>query len=291
VRLPGSDTRCGPLLELGHVQRQLHLGAPILEGVSTIAVAQIIGTTSRAQDFDACWHPLRPSLEDAISMVVRAGQRALDAAIEVIRVDRAYFVVDGHKRVAIAKRTEREWIDAKVSHLSTPYAITEDVATHAIERTAREGEFRRHSGLDEGVPGARFALNNIDDYGELFESVQLHALELSRREGRLVPAPEAAADWFNNVYLPGVASLRERVGDLLAMCTDADVFLAFHRQYRAHWGSDCDAIECAAEQILAARQRDLARERSPLSMVLGIGQRREEPQPELLPLADGDPSS
>ena len=291
MRLPGSETRCGPLLELDHVQRQLRLGAPILEGVTTIAVEQIIGTTSRGQDFDACFNPLRPALENAISMVTRAGQRALDAAIEVIRVDRAYFVVDGHKRVAIAKRTEREWIDAKVSHLPTPYAVTEDVATHAIERTAREGEFRRHSGLEEGVPGARFALNNIDDYGELFESVQLHALDLSRREGRLVDAPEAAADWFNTIYIPGVAILRERVGDLLAMCTDADVFLAFYRQSRAHWGSDCDAVECAAEQIRADRQRELARERSPIGMVLGLGQRRQEPEPVLLPLTDSDQSS
>ena len=52
MRLPGADERCGPLLELEHVQRQLGLGTPIVEGVATIAVAQIIGTTSRAQDFD-----------------------------------------------------------------------------------------------------------------------------------------------------------------------------------------------------------------------------------------------
>lgn len=291
MRLPRSETRCGPLLELEHVQRQLHLGAPILEGVTTIAVAQIIGTTSRARDFDACFNPLRPALESAISMVMRAGQRANDAAIEVIRVDRAYFVVDGHKRVALAKRSGREFIDAKVSHLPTPYAVNEDVATHAIERTAREGEFRRHSGLQEGVPGARFALNSLDDYGELFESVQLHALAISRREGRLLDAPEAASDWFYNIYLPGVATLRERVGDLLAMCTDADVFLAFYRQSRARWGTDCDAIECAAEQIRADRQRERARERSPIGVVLGLAQRREDTEPALLPLADSDQSS
>lgn len=287
MRLPGSDSRCGPLLELDNLQRQLHLGAPILEGLATIAVAQIIGTTSRAQDFDACFNPLRPALEDRIAEVLRAGDRALDQAIEVIRVDRAYFVADGHKRVAIAHRTGREFIDARVSHLPTPYEMTEDVAHDAIERTAREGEFRRHSGLTDGVPGARFALTHVDDYGELFESVQLHALDLSRRQARLVPAADAAADWFKSVYLPGVAMTRERVGDLLNECTDADVFLAFHRQSRAFWGSECDDAECAADRVLADRQREVARERSPIGIVLGRGQ-RTQPEPALLPLADGD---
>ena len=193
MRLPGSDHRCGPLLELEHVQRRLSLGAPIIEGTATIPVACIIGTASRAQDFDACFHPLRRALEDRIADIERAGDAALDKAIDVVRVDRAYFVADGHKRVAIARRTGREFIDAHVSHMPTPYEVTGDVEGDAIERTAREGEFRRHSGLAEALPGTRFALSDVDDYGELFESVRLHALEASIEAGRLLPAPEAAA--------------------------------------------------------------------------------------------------
>ncbi|MGH2418328.1 MAG: hypothetical protein ACRDFY_08350, partial [Candidatus Limnocylindria bacterium] len=228
MRLPVADRRCGPLLELGHVRRQLHLGAPIAEGEATIAVAHIIGTTSRAQDFDGCFRPLRRALEDRIADIERSGDGAMDKAIDVVRVDQAYFVADGHKRVSIARRTGREFIDANVSHLPTPYAMTADVEDDAIERTAREGEFRRHTGLAEAVPNARFALTAIDDYGELFQAVRLHAIEASTRAGHLLSPAEAAADWYAAVYLPAVALTRERVGELLDACTDADVFLTFH---------------------------------------------------------------
>ena len=288
MRLPGSDHRCGPLLELGHVQRRLHLGAPIVEGTATIAVACIIGTASRAQDFDACFHPLRPALEGPIADIERSGDGTLDKAIDVVRVDRAYFVADGHKRVAIARRSGREFIDAHVSHMPTPYEVTGDIEGDAIERTAREGEFRRHSGLAEGVPGMRFALTDIGDYGELFESVRLHSLEASIEAGRLLPAPEAAAGWYESVYLPGIALTRETVGDLLGSCTDADVFLAFHRQARGYWGTECDAAECAADQVLASTRRAAARDRSPIGLVMGLAGRRQAPAPMLLPLAEPD---
>ncbi|MGH2418146.1 MAG: hypothetical protein ACRDFY_07410, partial [Candidatus Limnocylindria bacterium] len=67
------------------------------------------------------------------------------------------------------------------------------------------------------------------------------------------------------------------------------VFLSFHRQHRASWGSECDAVGCAADQVLAASRRAAARKRSPIGMVLGMGQRRQPAQPTLLPLAgDGD---
>src|SRR5919109_1404520 len=131
MRLPGSDHDCGPLLELGQIQRQLRLGTPVDEGTSTIAVGHVIGS---------------------------ADPSSLDEPIDVVRVDRAYFVADGHKRIAIAKLEDREFIDARVSHLPSRYALTPEVERDAIERTAREGEFRRHSGLADGVPDARIAL-------------------------------------------------------------------------------------------------------------------------------------
>ena len=133
------------------------------------------------------------------------------------------------------------------------------------------------------LPGTRFALSDVDDYGELFESVRLHALEASIEAGRLLPAPEAAGRWYESVYLPGVAITRETVGDLLDSCTDADVFLAFHRQARGYWGSECDAAECAADQVLATTRRAAARDRSPIGVVLGLAGRRQAPAPVLLP--------
>src|SRR5919108_2924090 len=165
MRLPGSDHDCGPLLELGQIQRQLRLGTPVDEGTSTIAVGHVIGSVGRSRDFDGGFHPIHAAMRKKIDDIRAARPSSLDEPIDVVRVDQAYFVADGHKRIAIAKLEDREFIDARISHLPSRYALTPEVERDAIERTAREGEFRRHSGLADGVPDARIALTDVTAYG------------------------------------------------------------------------------------------------------------------------------
>jgi len=287
MRVPRAERDCGPLLELDQLQRRLRLGSPVIEGQSTIEVADIIGTASRAQDFDGCFRPRRRHLERRLRAITDADPRTLDEPIDVIRVDRAYFVSDGHKRVAIARLQGREFIDARVSRLSSPYAIDADVAADEIERTAREGEFRRHTGLATAVPEARFPLSSVDEYGELFEAFASYAYRLSREQARVPEPEEVARRWYERVYLPLVASGRETVGRLIFECSDADVFMSMHRLSRAAWGTECDAAECAADMLLAARQRS-ALERTGFSRLLAG---RREREARLLPLAEAGGST
>jgi hypothetical protein len=287
MRLPGRRQECGSLLELGWLSRQLRLSQPVAEATDVIAVAQIIGTVHRGRDFDGCWNPLDPKLAKKISEIESANPVGLDEPIEVIRLDRAYFVVDGHKRVSLARRSGREFLDATIRRLPSPYELSPDVEADTIMRTAREGEFRRHSGMADAVPDARFALTELEDYGELLESVRSHAYALAERNQRFVARAEAAADWHRSIYLPTVAEARGIIGDLLRSCTDADAFLMIHRQRLAFWGTECDSAECAAAQVLTRRRLD-ARTRTPLSRVRGRAGSRRTEGPLLLPLADLD---
>jgi len=287
MRLPGAEPDCGPLLELGHIQRQLRLDPPHFEGIDTIVVTQIIGTVGRARDFDACFRPIHAALRKRIEEILEANPSSLDEPIEVVRVDRAYFVSDGHKRVAIARQEGREFIDARVSHMASAYALTPEVETEAIERTARESEFRRHSGLADGVPDARFALSDVTCYGELLVAVQSYSYDRVIASGRALPPAEAARLWYEDKYQPTVATGQEAVGGLLESITEADVFLTLHRQERAAWGGECGEPECVAEVLLAERRRIAARARSTLDRLLN-----RDPQPKdapalLLPLAGG----
>ena len=286
MRLPGTPHECGPLLELGWLTRQLHLGAPVPEGTETIAVSNVIGTVERGRDFDACWHPLHPRLRKLIDDIEHAAPSGLDEPIDVVRLDHAYFVRDGHKRVALARRTGREFIDAQISRIPTPFALTPHIDEEAVLRTARETEFRRHGGLLEALPEVRFVLTEIDGYGELFAAVREHAFELAERAERVLPWPEVARDWYEHVYRPTVESTRASVGDVIDSCSDADVFLAIHRQRLAWWGSECDDIECAAQQLLASRQLEAARNRSIIDAVLRRDATREAAAPPILPLSD-----
>ena len=286
MRLPGTPHECGPLYELGWISRQLALGSPIPEGVHDIPVANIIGSAQRARDFDLCWHPLHPRLAKQLDDIRNAEPVGLDEPIEVVRVDRAYFVRDGHKRVALARRDGREFIDAKVSHAQTSYEVTADLDEQAILRTARESEFRRHSGFREALPEVRFALTDIDAYGELYAAVRAHAFEMAEQAGgQIVPWPDVARDWYATDYLPTIADARTTIGQLIDDCSDADVYITIHRRRLAWWGSECDAVDCAAQQVLAERQIDAARSRSLLSGVLG---RRNggTPAATVLPLSE-----
>ena len=112
LRRRSSD--CGPLLEFEEVRRRLHLGTRRDLGVQEIAVAQIIGSVSRAHEFDGCFRPLTDRLRKVLAEIKRAKPNAADSAIAVYQVDHAYFVVDGHKRLSLAVEEGREAIDAEV---------------------------------------------------------------------------------------------------------------------------------------------------------------------------------
>jgi hypothetical protein len=287
MRLPTAqhDT-CGPLLELGQIQRQLKLGPAVAEGTATIAVAHVIGSVGRARDFDGCFHPIHQALRKRVNDIQAAGPSMLDEPIDAVRVDRAYFVSDGHKRVAIARQEGREFIDARVSHMPSPYAMTPEVETEAIERTAREGEFRRHSGLAAAVPEARFALTDVTAYGELLVAVQSYSFDRVLALRRPLGADEGARLWYEDKYLPTVAVGREAVADLLESITDADVFLALHRQERADWGGECGEPECIADMLLAEQRRAAAATRTPFDRILNRPPRPKGAPALLLPMAD-----
>lgn len=271
-------------MELGWITRQLHLGAPVPEGTDTIPVAQIIGTVERGRDFDACWHPLHPRLAKMIAEIDAAQPGGLDEPIEVVRVDRAYFVRDGHKRVALAKRDGREFLDATISRATTPYAVAPDLDEDAIFRTARESELRRHSGLAEALPDVRFVVTELDGYGELWTAIRGHAFEMAEQAGRILSWPTVAAEWYASVYVPTVNEARDRVGSLLDSLTDADVFLAIHRQRVAWWGTECDAVDCAAQELLVERELAVSRGRSLFDTAFRRSGRRRPPA--VLPLTD-----
>jgi hypothetical protein len=286
MRLFGDHDGCGPLLELGQMRRLVRAGAPITEGEATIAVNQIIGSVNRARDFDASFHPRTARMRKRLADIIAANPSSLDEPIDVIRVDRAYFVSDGHKRVAIARQTGREFLDARVSRLPSPYAVTPELDEEEIERTAREGEFRRHSGIGDAVPEARFPLTDVSGYGELLTAVQSFAFDRIDATGQAISRVEAAGLWYREKYLPMVATARKAVGDLLDACSDGDLFLAILRHERASWGSECDDAECIPDMLVAEQQRTALAARSPIDRVLGRDGRRRRPPAQVLPLAD-----
>jgi hypothetical protein len=129
---------CGPLLELADIRDRLGLEAGSDGGVRAIPVAAIVGTVDRCCDFDRCFHPQRGDLGTRVAALTRAFPDGAFPPIDVVQVDRAYFVVDGHKRVAASRRLGVATIDAQVTRMASPVTVDGTVGHGDLARLEAE---------------------------------------------------------------------------------------------------------------------------------------------------------
>lgn len=278
-------TPCGELLDFREVERRLQLGPRTDIGTREIPVAQVVGSVSRVHEFDGCFRPRSTRLKKLLAEIRAARPDAADVPILVYQVDQAYFVVDGHKRMALAVEEGRRFIDAEVGSIPSRFHVSRGTTIDEIRATELEHQFRQVTGLAEAVPDARFPLTNPDEYLELAESVKSHAYDLSRRLGRLVDLGEGARHWYDYTYGPGVALAKEsRLRWVLSSCTEPELFLVLRGGAR-YETTDVDwRIPDALSERAVANLR--AAEPSPIPALLASATRRRRQPATVLPPAD-----
>src|SRR5262249_33513376 len=121
-------------------------------GVRAIEVASIIGTEGRGDDFDAGFSPLKPHLRERVRRVARAFPGGSFAPITVEKLGDAYFVVDGHHRVAVARGRGMVTIDAEVTELSARWHLSASADRDELRHAEQERLFMAESGLAEVRP-------------------------------------------------------------------------------------------------------------------------------------------
>ena len=285
MRLPRARD-CGELLAFDEVRRRLHLGMPQFEAEGTIRVTDVIGTVGRAADFDACFQPRADHLAERIRQIRRVKPEAVNEPIDVLRMDRAYFVSDGHKRLSIAHATGMEFIDARISSVPILYELVPGVAPEAIDLTAHEQRFRTETGLRKAVPGVRFAVTEVHGYAELKEAIASYGFELVQRLGRVLDREETAALWYESVYRPTVAAAQRRQIPVLMRCiTEADMFLSLHNQSQRLWGTECAVSEEDADHLVAKVLEQANPDETLIAQLVRRARRRRTP--ELLPERPG----
>jgi hypothetical protein len=218
------------LLSLGEATRRLHPSARHHVGIRPIPVRQVIGSEGREADFDRRFAPRRRASV--------ARRRALEQAfptgdfppIVVNKIGDAYFVVDGHHRISIARRLGMETIDADVTALTTRWRLDADADLDELVHAEQEWLFMRASGLELARPEARIRFTLPIGYAELLDAVQAHGYSLLQKEGTVRSGPEVAAHWYDRVYLATTASIRRgRIDGFCRNATDADRFLNVRR--------------------------------------------------------------
>src|SRR5215212_4453698 len=93
------------LLSFDDVRRgRLVTGNRFYRGTRVVEVDKIVGSVGRWRDFDRSFLPTRASVGHKWKRIDRAFQRGEDLPpVELYEIGDAYFVVDGHHRVSVAR--------------------------------------------------------------------------------------------------------------------------------------------------------------------------------------------
>lgn len=222
------------LLGLDEVRDRLRLFDQHYEGIMPVPVSQIVGTAGRPEDFAEDFLPKRLDMRERWRTVEQAYPEGEFPPIVVYRVDEAYFVVDGHHRVAIAKRTGVEMIDAEVTALHSRFPIAADVDVSHLIFLEQRRIFMEESGLDRARPEAFIEFSRPDGYIQLLELVKVHGYHLMQERKEVLTPDEIAGDWFDRVYLPTIDAIkREGLIDDFGGATEGDLFLWIWERRRA----------------------------------------------------------
>jgi len=257
------------LLPFDEARERLRVVGQTYLGVRPIPVAQIIGSLDRTGDFDRNFQPRRGFSRARIASLRSAFPEGQMPPIEVQELGGAYFVADGHHRIALARERKADFIDAEVTQVRTNYEVGPDVDVCQLVHTQQQRMFLDESGVGRARPDAVIEFSRPGGYPELLEIVKAHGYDLAVERGAVPTPEEIGADWYDTVYLPGVAALRrESLPETYAYKTDTDLFLWIYQRRRAlrvtreASGFDEAAQSAREQRVSRAFRRAFLREKS-----------------------------
>lgn len=263
------------LLNFEEVRRQLRATAASDRQLREIPLDSIIGSVGRYLDFSRSFLPRNDSDAERWARVMVATQDLAGLPpIEVYQIGDAYFVVDGNHRVSVARQNGARSIQAYVIPFRSRVPLSPDVRPRDLVLGAEQTAFLEQTRLDETRPGSALLLTEPGAYRTLREHIDVHRYYLNQRRADPVSLEDAAADFYDNVYMPVVAVIRERglLRDFPGR-TEADMYLwlAEHRaELEAQLGWEISA-ERAAEDLAARRAAPAKAGEQMLEMILPEG--------------------
>lgn len=205
-------------------------------GVQEIPLDKVVGSAaseSKSGDFDPAFLPVTRRLRERWTRIYTAMVEGDELPpIDVYKVDDAYYVIDGHHRVSVARSLGRTVINARVIDVQTRAPLAAHVDAAALLRAAEYSAFLDSTQLHRLRPEARLECSRLGRYDELFKHVLGHRYFLGLERGQQVPLPEAAASWYDRVYLPIAKLIRKhQVLEQLPGWTEADLYVEITRRW------------------------------------------------------------
>jgi hypothetical protein len=262
ARLSGRSNR---LLSFEEVKRSLQLGGPIYRGTQPVPVAQIVGSVDRYRDFDRQFLPAQSHTARKWKSIARAFYNSVDLPpVRLYKVGEAYFVLDGHHRVSVAREQGIDFIDAEVQEAYSRVPVTADLQADDLKVLHEYREFLERTQLDEIRPQQRpLRLTIAGGYRQLIEHIAVHRHFMGLDLQREVSQEESAGHWYDTVYQPIVEAIRRH--NLLAdfpRRTETDLYLWIvdHLYFlrETDGGADADgAVEDFTDQFSEGRMKKI----------------------------------
>ena len=222
------------LLSYEQVRQMLKGKTGAAVGLKEIPLAAIVGSVGRYTDFTRSFLPLQDS-DEARWARVQLKNLSMDGLppVEVYQVGEVYFVHDGNHRVSVARQLGTSHIEAYVVQIDTLVPLSPDIQPDDLILKAEYADFLECTRLDEIRPRADLEVTVPGRYPELLEHIEVHRYFMGLEQQREIPYEEAAADWYDQVYLPVVRVIREQeILHHFAGRTEADLYL-WLSQHRA----------------------------------------------------------
>jgi hypothetical protein len=145
--------------------------------------------------------------------------------VDLYRVGEAYFVVDGHHRVSVARALGSRTIEARVKEFVTPVPVGSDESLEELLLKGSLADFLDVTGLVPSEPD-EYRVTVVHGAERLLDHINVHAFYRGLETGRAVPWPEAVASWRDAVYRPMVEAIRSsKVMDDFPGRTETDLYL------------------------------------------------------------------
>jgi hypothetical protein len=200
------------LLSYADVRDRVTMEGESYRGMREVPVDQIVGSVDRFRDFDRRFLPKRKNTANRWKSIDRAyHQDVVLPPIQLYKVGDIYFVRDGNHRVSVAREHGVAFIDAEVieGHIRMP--IDSSMSPRKLLHQVEYAEFLRKTNLDRTRPQHDIRPTALGRYDEIVTHIEGRRRRLSeQRDGEAVTMAEAAADWYDNVYLPIVLAVREQ---------------------------------------------------------------------------------
>jgi hypothetical protein len=246
AQLSGKNTR---MLPWDDVRDKLGLRGLIRRGVQSVPVDKIVGSVGRYLDFDNAFLPVSNSVQSRWRKINRAFYDDVSLPpVTLYQVGDAYFVLDGNHRVSVAREHEVAYIDAEVFEATTPVPITaaDLVDADNLDVLGEYARFLERTNLNALRPDQQLRFTIGGAYERLVEHIAVHRYFMGLDLKRDIGEDEAVIDWYDNVYMPIIRTVRE--DDILKdfpRRTESDLYLWIidHQHFlRAHGDSvDADA--------------------------------------------------